>query len=58
MSKYTIEGNIDFQTELYKLLDEDSDDEEIFESKRLKMLCKWNEMLKKWIPIKVDSNNP
>ena len=28
MSKYTIEGNIDFQTELYKLLDEDSDDEE------------------------------
>ena len=37
---------------------EDSDDEEIFESKRLKMLCKWNEMLKKWIPIKVDSNNP
>ena len=28
MSKYTIEGNIDFHTELYKLLDEDSDDEE------------------------------
>jgi hypothetical protein len=28
MSKYIIEGNIDFQTELYKLLDEDSDDEE------------------------------
>ena len=28
MSKYTIEGNIDFQTELYKLLDEDSDDED------------------------------
>lgn len=28
MSKYIIEGNINFQTELYKLLDEDSDDEE------------------------------
>ena len=29
MSKYTIEGNIDFNKELYKLLDEDSDDEEV-----------------------------
>ena len=29
MSKYTIEGNIDFHTELYKLLDEDSDDEDV-----------------------------
>ena len=28
MSKYTIEGNINFQDELYKLLDIDSDDEE------------------------------
>ena len=28
MSKYTIEGNINFQDELYKLLDVDSDDEE------------------------------
>lgn len=28
MSKYTIEGNINFQEELYKLLDEDSDDED------------------------------
>jgi len=28
MSKYTIEGNIDFQKELYKMLDEDSDDED------------------------------
>jgi hypothetical protein len=28
MSKYIIEGNINFQTELYKFLDEDSDDEE------------------------------
>lgn len=28
MSKYNIEGNIDFQKELYKLLDEDSDDED------------------------------
>lgn len=27
MSKYTIEGNVNFQEELYKLLDEDSDDE-------------------------------
>lgn len=28
MPKYTIEGNINFQEELYKLLDEDSDDED------------------------------
>jgi hypothetical protein len=28
MSKYITEGNIDFQKELYKLLDEDSDDED------------------------------
>ena len=28
MSKYTIEGNINFQEELYKLLDEDSDNED------------------------------
>lgn len=28
MSKYIIEGNIDFNAELYKLLDEDSDNEE------------------------------
>jgi hypothetical protein len=28
MTNYTIEGNIHFQTELYKLLDEDSDDED------------------------------
>ena len=28
MSKYTIEGNINFQEELYKLLDEESDNED------------------------------
>ena len=28
MSKYTIEGNINFQEELYKLLDEDSENED------------------------------
>ena len=28
MTNYTIEGNIHFQTELYKLLNEDSDDED------------------------------
>ena len=32
---------------------EDSDDEELFESKRIKMYCKWNELMKKWIPIKI-----
>ncbi len=37
---------------------EDSDDEELFEPKKLKMLCKWNEIMKKWVPIKVGSNNP
>lgn len=37
---------------------EDSDEEEEFETKRIKMYCRWNELLKKWIPIKVDSNNP
>ena len=28
MSKYVIEGNINFNQELYKLLDEDSDNED------------------------------
>lgn len=32
---------------------EESDDEEEFESKRLKMYCKWNETMKKWVPIKL-----
>jgi hypothetical protein len=32
---------------------EESDDEEQFESKQIKMYCKWNEMMKKWVPIKV-----
>ena len=32
---------------------EDSDDEELFEFKRIKMYCKWNELMKKWIPIKI-----
>ena len=32
---------------------EESDSEEQFESKQIKMYCKWNEMMKKWIPIKV-----
>jgi hypothetical protein len=32
---------------------EDSDDEELFDSKRIKMYCKWNEIMKKWIPIKI-----
>ena len=29
MSKYTIEGNVNFQDELYKMLNEDSDDEDV-----------------------------
>jgi len=37
---------------------EDSDDEEVFESKRIKMYCKWNEIMKKWVPFKVDLNSP
>ena len=32
---------------------EDSDEEEQFETKRIKMFCKWNEMMKKWVPIKI-----
>ena len=32
---------------------EESDEEEEFESKQIKMFCKWNEIMKKWIPIKV-----
>jgi len=32
---------------------EDSDDEEIVEPKRIKMYCKWNEIMKKWVPIKI-----
>jgi len=32
---------------------EDSDTEEEFESKQIKMFCKWNEMMKKWVPIKI-----
>jgi hypothetical protein len=37
---------------------EDSDEEEEFESKKIKMYCKWNEIVKKWVPIKVGSSNP
>lgn len=33
---------------------EDSDEEEQFETKRIKMFCKWNELMKKWVPIKVN----
>jgi hypothetical protein len=29
MTKYTIEGNVNFQDELYKMLNEDSDDEDV-----------------------------
>jgi hypothetical protein len=36
---------------------EESDDEEIFESKQIKMFCKWNDFVKKWVPIKVDLNS-
>jgi hypothetical protein len=32
---------------------EESEDEEEFESKRLKMYCKWNEVMKKYVPIKI-----
>ena len=32
---------------------EDSDEEEEFESKQIKMYCKWNEIVKKWVPIKI-----
>jgi len=32
---------------------EESEDEEEFPSKSIKMYCKWNEMTKKWIPIKI-----
>ena len=32
---------------------EDSDEEEEFEPKRIKMFCKWNEPMKKWVPIKI-----
>ena len=32
---------------------EDSDDEEEFEIKQTKMYCKWNENMKKWVPIKI-----
>jgi hypothetical protein len=32
---------------------EDSDEEEEFQMKSIKMYCKWNELTKKWIPIKV-----
>jgi hypothetical protein len=32
---------------------EDSDDEEIVEPKRIKMYCKWNDIMKKWVPIKI-----
>jgi hypothetical protein len=32
---------------------EDSDEEEEFQSKSIKMYCKWNELTKKWIPIKI-----
>ena len=32
---------------------EDSDDEEEFQMKSIKMYCKWNEITKKWIPIKI-----
>ena len=34
---------------------EDSDEEEEFQSKSIKMYCKWNELTKKWIPIKIIS---
>jgi hypothetical protein len=37
---------------------EDSEEEEEFASLRIKMVCKWNEIMKKWVPIKVDSSNP
>jgi hypothetical protein len=32
---------------------EDSDEEEEFKSVRIKMFCKWNEVMKKWVPIKI-----
>jgi hypothetical protein len=32
---------------------EDSDEEEEFETIRIKMFCKWNETVKKWVPIKI-----
>jgi hypothetical protein len=32
---------------------EDSDEEEEFQMKSIKMYCKWNELTKKWIPIKI-----
>jgi hypothetical protein len=32
---------------------EDSDEEEIVEPKRIKMYCKWNDIMKKWVPIKI-----
>jgi len=32
---------------------EDSDEEPEFQSKSIKMYCKWNELTKKWIPIKI-----
>jgi hypothetical protein len=31
---------------------EESDDEEPFLTKKFKMYCKWNESIKKWIPVK------
>ena len=32
---------------------EDSDEEEIVEPIRIKMYCKWNDIMKKWVPIKI-----
>lgn len=32
---------------------EDSDVEDEYEVKRIKMYCKWNEIMKKWVPIKI-----
>jgi hypothetical protein len=32
---------------------EDSDEEEEFQMKSIKMYCKWNELTKKWMPIKI-----
>jgi hypothetical protein len=32
---------------------EDSDEENEFEPKQIKMYCKWSETMKKWIPIKI-----